>query len=114
MKKGTLVGYYDMGNGVSPLVCLAGTGDLVVMDNLCGPTYISEITIEDPIEYIGKDDICEKMSVDGIAISASGQYTFRDGSYYFAPMSALSNPQFVSTYDTEQVYDGEEISYDED
>lgn len=114
MKKGTLVGYYDMGNGASPLVCLAGTGDLVVMDNLCGPTYISEITIEDPIEYIGKDDICEKMGVDGVAISASGQYTFKDDQYYFAAMSDLAHPRLVSTYDTLQSYDGEDIVYDED
>lgn len=114
MKKGILVGYYDMGNGASPLVCLAGTGDLVIMDNLCGPTYISEITIEDPIEYIGGEDICEKMGVTGMAISVSGQYTFKDGTYYFAPMSNLGNPQRVSDYDTEQSYDGEDISYDED
>ncbi len=113
MKKGTLVGYYDMGNGASPVVCLRDTGDLVIMDHLCGPTYISEITIEDPMYYSGSDDICENMNVDGVVICESGMYTFKDGKYYFAHIYDLSHPEFVSTYDTDQEYDEDDISYDE-
>lgn len=106
-------GYFNMGNEPAEVVCLPKTGDLVIMDNICGPSYISEITVEDPVHYPGDAEILDKMNAKGVVVTYSGLYIFKDDGYYFAPAEDLNNPKRISDYDTDQCYDGEEIEYED-
>lgn len=109
--EGIKCGYFDMGNGPVEVVCLPQTGDVVIMDDICGTSYISELTVEDPIGYPGDESVLEKFGAKGVVITGKGLYIFREDGYYFADATDLRNEQYISQYDTSQCYDGEEIDY---
>lgn len=104
-------GVFDMGNGVMPVVCVKSTGDLVVIDDLCGPVYISEITVEDPIAFVAKDDILDKLNCKGVVICGSGRYVFNEDNYQFSEITDLGNVKLESDYDLETEYEGPELDW---
>lgn len=108
---GTLCGYYDMGNGYVPVVCLEQTGDLVVMDDICGPTYISELTVENPIPVKKGPEMMDKENCVGMVISEDGIYRFDGSNYKFHDIMDISKVKFEHSYDTEQSYEGDDIEY---
>lgn len=108
---GVLCGYYDMGNGFAPIVCLEQTGDLVIMDDLCGASYISELTVEEPVLVTKGPSIMEREDCRGMVITKDGVYRFYEDEYKFYSIEEIGKVKFSHKYDTEQSYEGDEIDY---
>lgn len=104
-------GIINLGNGVMPVVCLPETGDLVVIDDLVGAYYISEITVENPIRFIASEDILERMGCKGVVICEKGKYVFYEDDYSFYDIADGSNAVFTAKYDTAAEYEGAAINY---
>lgn len=111
MAKAIKCGIIDLGNGIVPIVCVCSTGDLVVLDDLMGACYISEITVENPIEFAAGEDVLEKMQCKGCAVCDEGLYTFGESMYQFYKITDLATPLLESGYDTDAEYEGPDLEW---
>lgn len=111
MAKAVKCGIINLGNGIMPIVCIESTGDLVVIDDLMGPCYISEITVEHPIEFVSDESILERMNCIGIVICEDGMYTFSPEVWLFREITDLEHPHIASAYDTNAEYEGPELDW---
>lgn len=104
-------GIIDLGNGVMPIVCVRDTGDLVVLDDLMGACYISEITVENPIEFASDESLLNKMNCKGVVVCGDGLYTFNETAYQFRAITDLSTSVLESPYDTSAEYEGPDLEW---
>jgi len=111
MAEAVKCGIINLGNGIMPIVCIKDTGDLVVIDDLMGDCYISEITVEDPIFFSADESTLERMNCIGMVICESGMYLFDEDKYRFYEITDLNHVALESVYDTSGEYTGEDLDW---
>lgn len=104
-------GIINLGNGIMPIVCLQETGDLVVIDDLMGRNYISEITVEDPIPFKSDEGILKRLGCRGVVTSGDGLYVFHEDTYQYFALPDLQTPTLESSYDTDAEYEGPDFNW---
>lgn len=104
-------GIIDLGNGAMPIVWLPKTGDLVVVDDLMGCNYVSEITVEKPIPFRNGEDILKKLNCRGVVTTEDGLYLFDEDTYRYFALPDLQAPALESEYDINAEYEGEALEW---
>lgn len=99
-------GVYNNGAGLCDILCDTVTGELILLDDIGGNSYISELTVMDPIrvdETNGLQKTIEYFEADGVVMSQSYLVTFKDGVASYRGF--LDNSKVLKTieFDTDMV-----------
>lgn len=106
MSRFVTCGAFNNGMGLCDILVDTVTGELILLDDIGGNSYISELTVMDPItpeEDANLQKVLDYFGADGVVMSQSYLVTLKDGVASYREFADNSKIVKEIQYDTDMV-----------